>query len=124
MAKLIELTDANFEQEVLQAPKPVLVDFWAEWCMPCKMIAPTVEEIAREYDGQLRVAKLNVDSNPKTTRRFGIYSIPTLLIFKDGRVVEQLVGAVPKKLIISKLEAALQPTARKTAGVPKWLSCC
>jgi len=121
---LLHLTDENFEPEVLQAKTPVLVDFWAEWCMPCKMIAPTVEEIARDYDGRIKVAKLNVDSNPKTASRFGIHSIPTLLIFKDGRVVDQIVGVVPKKHITRRLEATWQTMAKGSTEMPRWFSCC
>jgi thioredoxin 1 len=101
--KPIEVTDSNFEAEVLKSDKPVLVDFWAVWCGPCKMIAPTVEEIAKEYDGKLKVGKLDVDSNPQTAMKYGIRSIPTLLIIKDGQVVEQMVGAVPKRHMIEKI---------------------
>lgn len=101
--KLQEFTDANFEKEVLQAAQPVLVDFWAVWCGPCKMIAPVVEEIAREYDGRLKVGKVDVDSNPEISMKFGIRSIPTLMIFKAGKVVEQVIGAVPKKNLLEKV---------------------
>jgi thioredoxin 1 len=99
----VEVTDSNFQSEVLQSDKPVLVDFWAEWCGPCKMIAPMVEELAKEYDGKLKVGKVNVDSNQQTSMQYGIRSIPTLLIFKGGKVVDQLVGAVPKKMLAEKL---------------------
>jgi len=108
MANPIELAEENFEKEVLQSDVPVLVDFWAEWCMPCKMIAPAVQEISREYEGRIKVGKLDVDTNPHTASRFGIRSIPTLLIFKNGKVVDQIVGAVPKKHITAKLEMVLQ----------------
>ncbi len=101
--KPLEMTDTNFDAEVLQSDKPVLVDFWAVWCGPCKMIAPTVEEIAKEYDGKLKVGKVDVDHNQAVAQKFGIRSIPTLLIFKGGKVVEQVVGAVPKKALIDKI---------------------
>jgi thioredoxin 1 len=105
--KPIEVTDANFESEVLKSEKPVLVDFWAEWCGPCRMIAPIVEEIAREYDGTLKVGKIDVDANPQVSMQFGIRSIPTLLIFKGGRVVDQVIGAVPKRVLTEKLSKHL-----------------
>ncbi len=101
--KPIEVNDANFETEVIKSDKPVLIDFWAVWCGPCKMIAPTVEEIAKEYDGKLKVCKLDVDSNPQTAMKYGIRSIPTLLIVKGGQVVEQMVGAVPKRQMVDKI---------------------
>jgi thioredoxin 1 len=101
--KPIEVTDSNFETEVLKSDKPVLIDFWAVWCGPCKMIAPTVEEIAREYDGKLKVCKLDVDSNPQTAMKYGIRSIPTLLIIKDGQVAEQMVGALSKRQMVDKI---------------------
>ena len=101
--KPITVEDTNFGMEVLQSEKPVLVDFWAIWCGPCKMIAPVVEELANEYDGKLKVAKMDVDANPKTAMQFGIRSIPTLLIFKGGQVVEQIIGAVPKRHLLDKL---------------------
>ena len=101
--KPVEVTDANFDTEVLKSDKPVLVDFWAVWCGPCKMIAPAVEEIAMEYDGKLKVGKLDVDNNQQVSMKFGIRSIPTLLIFKSGRVVDQLVGAVPKRTLVEKI---------------------
>ncbi len=110
MAKnIIELTDANFDDEVLKSDKLVLVDFWAEWCAPCRMIAPIVEEIANEYADRLKVGKLNVDFNPKTAMRYGIMSIPTLLLFQNGRVLEQIVGAMPKRNLLARLEKYLQP---------------
>jgi thioredoxin 1 len=101
--KPIELTETNFHDEVLKSQSPVLVDFWAEWCGPCKMIAPIVEEIAKEYNGSVKVGKLDVDANQEISTQFGIRSIPTLLIFKGGRVVEQVVGAVPKRILTEKL---------------------
>lgn len=105
--KPIEVTDANFESEVLKSDKPVLVDFWAEWCGPCRMIAPIVEEIAKEYNGTLKVGKMDVDANPQVSMQFGIRSIPTLLIFKGGRVVDQVIGAVPKRVLTEKLSKHL-----------------
>lgn len=104
MGKTIELTDANFD-EVINSGKPVLVDFWAEWCGPCKMIGPVVEELAGDYDGKAVVAKLNVDENPQTAAKFGIRSIPTLLVFKGGQIVDKQVGAVPKSVLNQKLAA-------------------
>jgi len=91
-----EFSDENFENEVLNSETPVLVDFWAPWCGPCRIIAPVVEELSETYEGKLKVGKLNVDDNQKTSMRFGIRSIPTLLVFKDGEVAEQIIGAVPK----------------------------
>ncbi|MBI1770424.1 MAG: thioredoxin [Bacteroidetes bacterium] len=104
MGKTMELTDANFDQ-VIKSDKPVLVDFWAEWCGPCKMIGPVVEELAGDYEGKAVVAKLNVDENPQVTARFGVRSIPTLLVFKNGQIVDKQVGAVPKSVLASKLQA-------------------
>lgn len=101
--KPVELTDSNFQNEVLNSATPVLIDFWAEWCGPCKMIAPVVEELAKEYDGKLKVGKVDVDSNQQVSMQFGIRSIPTLLIFKQGKVVDQLVGAVPKRMLVEKI---------------------
>lgn len=103
MAKALEVTDNTFEQEVLQSTLPVLVDFWAVWCGPCKAIAPVVEELAGEYEGKLKVMKLDVDENPRVPTNYGVQSIPTLLIFKDGHPAERVVGAVPKKMIVDKL---------------------
>lgn len=104
----MEFTDANFQQEVLNSDVPVLIDFWAVWCGPCKMIAPFVEEIAKEYEGKVKVGKLDVDNNPNISMQYGIRSIPTLLFFRDGKVVDQIMGAVPKNMITSKLDAQLQ----------------
>jgi len=103
MGKTIELNDANFD-EVINSGKPVLVDFWAEWCGPCKMIGPVVEELAGDYEGRAVIAKLNVDENPAVTARFGVRSIPTLLVFKGGQIVDKQVGAVPKSVLSQKLQ--------------------
>ena len=107
MSEPIVLTDDNFSAEVLNASQPVLVDFWATWCGPCRMIAPIVQELSSEYEGRAKVGKLDVDAAQKTATEFGIRSIPTLLIFKEGKVADQIIGAVPKGQITEKLEAAL-----------------
>jgi thioredoxin 1 len=106
MGKAIEITDANFD-EITNTDKPVLVDFWAEWCGPCKMIGPVVEELASDYEGKAIIAKVDVDSNPNTSAKFGIRSIPTLLVLKNGKIVEKQVGAVPKSVLTQKLDAHL-----------------
>ena len=106
MGKAIELNDGNFDSTI-NSDKPVLVDFWAEWCGPCKMIGPVVEELAGEYDGKAVIAKLNVDENPEIAGRFGVRSIPTLLVFKGGEIVDKQVGAVPKSVLSQKLEAQI-----------------
>ena len=106
MAKAIEITDANFD-EITNTDKPVLVDFWAEWCGPCKMIGPVVEELAGDYDGKAIIGKVDVDSNPSTSAKFGIRSIPTLLVIKNGKIVEKQVGAVPKSVLSQKIDAHL-----------------
>ncbi|HEY4644494.1 MAG TPA: thioredoxin [Bacteroidota bacterium] len=111
--KPIEITDGNFEQEVLKSNLPVLIDFWADWCAPCKMVAPIVEEVAKEYDGKLKVGKLDVDANPQVSMTYGIRSIPTLLVFQDGRVVEQIIGAVPKRHLVGKLSAHVGTESKK-----------
>ena len=102
-----DVSDATFKEEVLESKVPVLVDFWAEWCAPCKMIAPIVEELAGEYDGKVKFAKLDVDSNPQSAMKYGIRGIPTLLIFDGGSPVDQIVGAVPKAQLKNRLETAL-----------------
>jgi thioredoxin 1 len=104
----LEATDSNFEELVLQSDKPVIVDFWAEWCGPCRMVGPIVEEIGAEFEGKAVTTKLDVDSNPEVTQKYGIRNIPTILFFKNGEVVDKQVGAVPKSTIVAKLEALLQ----------------
>jgi thioredoxin 1 len=106
MSKPIEITDSNYS-EILDSQKPVLVDFWAEWCGPCKLIAPAVEELAKEYDGKAVIAKVDVDSNPAVSAKYGIRSIPTLLFFRNGEIVDKQIGAVPKSILAKKLEAHL-----------------
>jgi thioredoxin 1 len=105
--KPITFTDENFEEEVVKSDKPVLIDFWAVWCGPCKIIAPVVEELAVEYEGKVKVGKLDVDENQQVSIKYGVRSIPTLLIFKDGRVKDTIIGAVPKTQVVQKLNAAL-----------------
>jgi thioredoxin 1 len=106
MLKPVEITDSNFE-EIINSEKPVLVDFWAEWCGPCKMIGPLVEELANEFDGKAIIGKVDVDTNPEVSAKFGIRSIPTLLVFKGGEIVDKQVGAVPKSVLSEKIEAQL-----------------
>lgn len=103
----IELTDANFDQVVLNSDKPVMVDLWAEWCGPCRMVGPIVEEMSREYEGKAVVGKLDVDNNPGVTARFGVRNIPTILFFKNGAVADKQVGAVPKSVLAGKLDSLL-----------------
>lgn len=105
--KIINVTDATFEAEVLKADKPTLIDFWASWCAPCKAIAPIVDELAAEYEGKIKVTKMNVDENPSTPSKYGVRGIPTLLLFKEGNVVDQKVGAVPKSQLADMLKKAL-----------------
>ena len=107
MGKPVAVTDQEFEEQVLNSETPVLVDFWADWCAPCKMIAPIVEDLAIEYDGKVRFANVDVDSNPMTATKFGIRSIPTLLVFKNGEPVDMVVGAVPKEVLKKRLDTAL-----------------
>ncbi|RKY51304.1 MAG: thioredoxin [Candidatus Neomarinimicrobiota bacterium] len=108
MAKnVINVSDANFEKDVLKSEIPVAVDFWAEWCMPCRMITPALEEIAADMAGKIIVAKHNVDDSPTTAQKYGIRSIPTLLIFKNGTVADTIIGAVPKNVIRQKIQSIL-----------------
>ncbi len=101
------VTDSNFKEEVLESTGPVMVDLWADWCGPCHIIAPGIEELAREYQGRVKVAKLDIDANPMIATKYGIRSIPTVLFFKNGEVVDQVIGAVPKKELVDKLNSLL-----------------
>ncbi len=103
----VEITDSNFDELVTSSDKPVVVDFWAEWCGPCRMVGPIVEELAKEYDGKALVGKVNVDQNPTISAKYGIRSIPTILFLKSGEVVDKQVGAVPKAVLVQKLDAQL-----------------
>ncbi|MCP4650615.1 MAG: thioredoxin [PVC group bacterium] len=100
----IELTKDNFDQEVMNSDMPVLVDFWAEWCGPCRMIAPVIEEVSKEYEGKIKIGKVNIDQNAEVASRFGVMSIPTMIIFNKGETVDQTVGALPKEKMISFIE--------------------
>ena len=111
MAKPFEVSDESFESEVIASEKPVLVDFWADWCGPCRMIAPSVSEMAEEYEDVLRVAKMDVDENPAVPGRYGIVGIPTLMLFKDGKVVERITGALPKERIVAQVLPHLEAAA-------------
>jgi thioredoxin 1 len=109
MGAPVKVTDATFDTEVMKSKTPILVDFWAEWCGPCKMIAPVLEELATELDGQLTIGKLDVDHNPDTAMAYGVMSIPTLLLFKEGRPVDRIVGFQPKAQLKKRLESHLVP---------------
>src|SRR5438093_7169746 len=117
MKTTVEINETNFESEVLLSNQPVLVDFWAEWCGPCKMLAPALEEIANEQAGRIKIAKVNVDENPALATRFGIQSIPTLLYFANGELRDQTIGAVSKRAIVSKLEKLAFPAKRLRAYI-------
>ncbi len=107
MGRVAEVSDVTFDQEVLKSAVPVLIDFWAPWCGPCKAIAPVVEELAGEYDGRLKIVKMNVDDNPQTPSKYGVRGIPNLLLFKSGSVADQIVGAVPKAHLVRAIDRAL-----------------
>ena len=108
MAHPVAVTDSDLDEKVLKAGTPVLVNLWAEWCAPCRMIAPMVDELSQEYDGKISFAKVDVDSNPEISLKYGIRSIPTLLVFKDGQPVDQVIGAVPKGAVKKRLDSALE----------------
>ena len=103
---VLELTDDNFDQEVIKSDKPVLVDFWAEWCMPCRMLAPTIDELAKEFNGKVKVGKVDTDANRDSAIKFGISAIPTIILFKGGQVVRKFVGVTPKKEFVAELQKA------------------
>ena len=107
MADVQQVSDESFEHEVLKADLPVLIDFWAPWCGPCKAIAPVVAELAKEYDGKLKVVKMNVDDNPQTPSKYGVRGIPNLILFKGGQVRDQIVGAVPKAQLVKAVTAVV-----------------
>jgi thioredoxin 1 len=102
---VVHLTDATFDQEVMKSNTPVLVDFWAAWCGPCRMVAPIIEELAQDYNGKIKFAKLDVDANPVKAGQYGIRSIPTMAVFKNGQIVDTIIGAMPKAAIASRLDS-------------------
>lgn len=112
MTKPVHISDSAFDAEVLKSDIPVLTDFWAEWCGPCKMIAPILEQIAEEYDGQLKIAKIDVDESNQMAMQYGVQSIPTLILFKNGQAVERLVGAMPKERLLSRIQPHLPPPSK------------
>ena len=107
MADVLAVSDDSFEREVLQSPTPVLIDFWAPWCAPCRAIGPVVEELAKEYSGKLKVVKMNVDDNPQTPSKYGVRGIPNLIVFQGGQVKEQIVGAVPKAQLVRAITSVV-----------------
>lgn len=107
MSDVVYLTDANFDSEILNSDIPAMVDFWADWCGPCKMVGPIVEELAKEYKGKVKIAKLNVDQNREVTSRYGIRNIPTMIFFKNGKPVDTLIGAYPKSFLEERIKALL-----------------
>ena len=111
MAYPVAISDASFEKEVVNADKPVLVDFWAEWCGPCKMIAPVLERMAEEYAGSLKIAKLDADNNPDAVEEYGVMSLPTMILFKDGQPVERVVGYMPKERLLKKIRPYMETAA-------------
>ena len=113
---VVVLNNENWKREVAEAKGPVLVDFWAEWCPPCRMIAPAVDALAKAYAGRAKVAKLNIDDSPEVANAFGVRSIPTLLVFRDGKVVDAQIGAVPQSAIARLIESHLEPEAASSAG--------
>ncbi len=107
MSDVVYVTDSNFDQEIINSDIPAMVDFWADWCGPCKMVGPVVEELAKEYKGKIKIAKLNVDQNREVTTRYGIRNIPTMIFFKGGKVVDTLIGAYPKSFLEERLKSLL-----------------
>ncbi|MBV9281428.1 MAG: thioredoxin [Chloroflexi bacterium] len=112
MAHPVAISDASFDQEVVKASRPVLVDFWAEWCGPCRMIAPVLEQLAEEYADSLKIVKLDVDNNPEMAEQFDVVSIPTMILFKDGKPVERMIGYVPKTRLVNKIKPHIGAAAR------------